>query len=438
MAKEASVMKRKENSKAVDLLEVLISGVKPALGCTEPVALGLAVSNAYEMIKGSIEKIDIKVSTNVYKNGMGVGIPGTNKIGLDFAAALGITCGNPNMELEVFNEVNDKYVKEAEKLLSRKIISFSIEDNIDKLYIEANITTDQGRGICIIKGGHTNIVYKEVNGKVIFEKKEEKEDENGKCNLQDVTLIEIREFIENVPYKDIKFMLEGVELNMNIAKYGLQNQSGPGLGAAIYKMISQGAIKEDLVSKSRALSAAASDARMAGVNMPVMSSAGSGNHGITAIIPLVVVCEDLACDEEKLSRTLAFSHLTTGFIKSFIGPLSPVCGCAVAAGIGASAGITWALGGNDKQIAGAIKNMIGVLTGMVCDGAKGGCAFKLSTASAEAVIQAKLAMENVFINDTDGIVSPSVEETIRNLGRFSNEGMNNADNIILDIMMEKK
>lgn len=425
--------------KTVDLLQVLINGVKPALGCTEPVAVGLAVSNAYEMVKGHIEDIDIKVSTNVYKNGMGVGIPGTKEIGLIFATALGITCGDPKMGLQVFNSVNDKFVAEAEELLNRDIIQFSIEDKIDKLYIEASVKTDKGTGICVIKGGHTNIVYKEANGNIIYEKEDEKEEEiNIRCKLKDITLVEIREFVESVPCEDIEFMLDGVELNMNIAEYGLENKSGPGLGAAIYKMISQGVIKEDLVNKSRALSAAASDARMAGANMPVMSSAGSGNHGITAIIPPVVVCEYLDCDDEKLCRTLAFSHLTTAFIKVFIGPLSPVCGCAVAAGIGASAAITWVLGGNDNQIAGSIKNMIGILTGMVCDGAKGGCAFKLSNASAEAVIQAKLAMENVFINDSDGIISPSVEETIKNLGRFSNEGMHNADNVILDIMMETK
>ena len=209
-----------------------------------------------------------------------------------------------------------------------------------------------------------------------------------------------------------------------------------GLGAAMNLLMTEGVIQRDVINEARILTSAACDARMAGINMPVMSSAGSGNHGITAIIPPTVMCEHIGCDDEKLVRTLAFSHLTTAYIKVFTGGLSPVCGCAVAAGIGASAAVTWALGGTNKQIGGAIKNMVGTLAGMVCDGAKGGCAFKLSTASSEAIIQAKLAMSNIFINDLDGIINPKTEETIKNLGQFCNGGMKNADKEIIDIMLK--
>lgn len=194
-------------------------------------------------------------------------------------------------------------------------------------------------------------------------------------------------------------------------------------------------MQKDVINKARVLTSAACDARMAGINMPVMSSAGSGNHGITAIIPPTVMCEHMGCDDDRLARVLAFSHLTTAYIKIFTGGLSPVCGCAVAAGIGASVSITWLLGGSLKQIGGAVKNMVGTLTGMVCDGAKGGCSFKLSTASSEAIIQAKLAMADVFIGDIDGIISPDVEMTIKNLGRFCVEGMKSVDHEIIDIML---
>ena len=170
--------------------------------------------------------------------------------------------------------------------------------------------------------------------------------------------------------------------------------------------------------------------------MPVMSSAGSGNQGITAIIPPAVMCEHLDCDDEKLARSLAFSHLTTAYIKAFTGNLSPVCACAVAAGIGASASIVWMLDGSINQIGGAIRNMVATLTGMVCDGAKGGCAFKLSTASSEAIIQAKLAMADVVVGGNDGIVSPDADKTIKNLGRFCSEGMKGLDKEIIDIMIE--
>ena len=428
----------KTNKHSKELLETLINGVKPALGCTEPVAVGLASAKAFEAVKGSVEKLNVRVSPNIYKNGMGVGIPGTKEIGLVFAAALGVTCGDSSLGFQVFRPVNDMAVAQAEKLVNKNIVHVELEDSKGNFYIEAEVETNMGKGICIIKDTHTNIVYVEANRKVLFSKSEDhkKSNSNGNEYLKDIKLEDIRQFVETIPYSDIEFLLEGVKLNMDIAKVGLEQKSGSGLGAAMNILMSEGVMQKDIINEARVLTSAACDARMVGINMPVMSSAGSGNHGITAIIPPAVICEHMGYDDEKLARTLAFSHLTTAYIKVFTGALSPVCGCAVAAGIGASASITWALGGTNEQIGGAIKNMVGTLTGMVCDGAKGGCAFKLSTASSEAIIQAKLAMANVIINDIDGIISPEVEMTIRNLGSFSSEGMKNADNEIINIMLK--
>lgn len=432
-----TIAKTKVNDYSKRLLETLINGVKPALGCTEPVAVGLAVSKAFEEIAGDVEKINVKVSPNIFKNGMGVGIPGTEEIGLVFAAALGVTCGESSLGLEVFRHVNEKAISDAKTLIANELVQVNLEATKGNFYLEANVETSMGKGICIIKNTHTNIVYVEVNGEVLYNKDEVSE-LNSFSNdyLKDITLLDIREFVESVSFSDIKFLLDGVKLNMDIAKVGLEKKAGLGLGAAMNLLMSEGVMQKDVINEARVLTSAACDARMAGINMPVMSSAGSGNHGITAIIPPTVICEHMGYDDERLARTLAFSHLTTAYIKVFTGALSPVCGCAVAAGIGASASITWALGGTNEQIGGAVKNMVGTLTGMVCDGAKGGCAFKLSTASSEAIIQAKLAMANVIINDIDGIISPEVEETIRNLGRFSDQGMKNADKEIIQIMLK--
>lgn len=418
-------------------LETLKNSVKPALGCTEPVAVGLATAVAFKEVRGRIEKIEVEASNNIYKNGMGVYIPGTKKVGLAYASALGATCGDSSLGLEVFRPVNDLAVAESEKLIKDGKVKVGVENKKGNFYIMAKVETEAGSSICIIKDYHTNIVYLETNGKIILNRDEDKE-ENTNINeyLKDISLQDVREFVESVPYSDIEYLLEGVRLNMDIAKVGLKEKSGPGLGAALDQLMSEGMMQKDIINKARILTAAACDARMAGVNMPVMSSAGSGNHGITAIIPPTIICEHMNYDEEKLARTLAFSHLVTAYIKVFTGGLSPVCGCAVAAGIGASASIAWALGGTNKQVAGSIRNMVGNLTGMVCDGAKGGCAFKLSTASAEAIIQAKLAMLNVIISDIDGIVSPGAELTIKNLGSFCSEGMKSADEEIIDIMLK--
>ena len=327
--------------KSIDLLEVLKEGVKPALGCTEPVALGLAVAEAYKNVKGELLSIDIELSPNIYKNGMGVGIPGTTEKGLVFAAALAIACGDSSLGLEVFRNVNDLYVAKAKEIVNRENIEIHIKGNKGKFYIKAQVLTDKGKGICVIEDKHTNIVLVKANDKILFKKK----NMEGKANkellnsLVDLTIKDIIKFVEKVPFNDIEFLLEGVKVNMAIAQKGLDEKPGSGLGASMNLLMSEGEMQKDVINQARTLTSAACDARMAGVNMPVMSSAGSGNNGITAIIPPAVVCEHMGCDDEKLARTLAFSHLTTSYIKAFIGVLSPICSCAIAAGAGASAAL---------------------------------------------------------------------------------------------------
>nr|WP_300004280.1 L-serine ammonia-lyase, iron-sulfur-dependent, subunit alpha [Tissierella sp.] len=418
------------------LLQSLVDGVKPALGCTEPVAVGLAAAKAYEGVKGEVKSIKVMVSPNIYKNGMGVGIPGTEEVGLVFAAALGVTCGDASLNLQVFRNVDEDTKLEARDLLNRDLVEVILEDKKGNFFIEAQVETDQGKGTCRIKNSHTNIVYVEAAGEVLLDI-----DTNGKVisnkndYLKEVTLKDIKNFVETVEFSDISFLLEGVKVNMDIAQVGLDEKSGPGIGAAMNILMDEGVMQKDVINQARVLTSAACDARMSGINMPVMSSAGSGNQGITAIIPPAVMCEHIGCDDEKLARSLAFSHLTTAYIKIFTGNLSPVCACAIAAGIGASASIVWMLEGSLEQIGTAIKNMVGTLTGMVCDGAKGGCSFKLSTASSEAIIQAKLAMAGIVIGDYDGITNPDADTTIKNLGKFCNEGMKSADEEIINIML---
>lgn len=424
----------------IELSKILEEGVKPALGCTEPVAVGLAVSKAFQVIQGNVKKIKVTLSPNIFKNGMRVGIPGTHEKGLVFATALGITCGDPQLELEVFQRVNSKAISEADELIKRECIDITIEYHKGSFYIEAEVITDKGNGLCVIKDSHTNIVLVKANERILFSKDNRKnsEKENRETILKGLPLKEIQDFVENVPLSQIEFLLEGAKMNLEIAQVGLENRPGAGIGAALNKLALNHKIKMDMPNRARILTSAACDARMAGIKMPVMTTSGSGNQGLTAIIPLTVVCKYLQVEDEKLARALAFSHLTTAYIKTFIGKLSPICGCAVAAGIGACAAITWILGGNSQQIGGAIKNMAGSLVGMICDGAKGGCAFKISTAAAESIIQAELAMENVFIDDLDGIISSEVEKTIKNLGKFCTYGMKDADRVMIEIMLENK
>lgn len=422
-----------------EFLNILENGVKPALGCTEPVAVGLAVAKAFEALDGEIEDINVGVSSNIYKNGMGVGIPGTSEIGLVFASSLAATCGDASKGLEVFSTVNLEGIKNAEKLIKEDKVDVHIDDS-HKFLIDAKVKTSNGEGRCIIVDSHTNIVYVSKNEEVLFEKEFEKEEatERKAGFLSTIKLKDIIEFIENVDFEDIKFLLEGVNVNMHIANYGLENAPGAGLGAGLNKLKEQGLIEDNVLNKAKILASSACDARMAGVNLPVMSSGGSGNQGITAILPTAVVCESNNVGEEKTARALALSHLVTAYIKEFNGNLSPVCGCAIAAGIGSTASITWVMDGTYDQISSAIKNVIGTLSGLVCDGAKGGCAFKISTATTEAITQAMLAVNGVSVNGKDGILAPDVNQAIRNLGRFSKNGMSGADREIINIMEDTR
>ena len=428
------------NLSGEDILNILKQQVKPALGCTEPVAVALAVSTAYKEIGGNVKEISVNLSPNIYKNGMRVGIPGTKEKGIVFAVALSVICADPGLGLELFKNVNACCIDEARKLVVENKIAVEIVADQGNFFIEAKIKTDKGEACCIVKDNHTNIVYLEANGKTVYSEADKKCASSVGFSGNNVSLInlsikQIKEFAENAAFEDIKFLLDGVELNINMANKGLEGKIG--LGAGMGQLLQKGILKDDIVNQVRILTSAACDARMAGINLPVMSSAGSGNHGITAIIPPTIVCRYLGYDDEKLARALALSHLVTAYIKEFTGKLSPVCGCSVAAGIGASASISWLISGSYEHLVGAISNMVGAISGMVCDGAKGGCAYKLSTAASEAVIQAYLAANGIVISEFDGIVGNNVENTIKNLGVLSSEGMMGMDDAIIRIMINK-
>ena len=254
-------------------------------------------------------------------------------------------------------------------------------------------------------------------------------------NIMDtITIKDLVENVEAMNFADIKFLLDGVKMNMDMAKYGLENKVGIGVGKGIKESIEEGLLGDGIMTKAMMLTAAASDARMGGAKLPVMSSNGSGNHGLTAILPIVAYTLKYPQDDEKLAKALAISHLVTGYIKNYTGRLSAVCGCGVAASTGASAGISWLMGGDMKHIYGAIENMIADLSGMICDGAKAGCALKLSSAASAAVQSAVIAKQGYTVPPLNGIVGEQVEQSIKNLGEVSDKGMKITDEIILNVM----
>lgn len=416
-------------------LNLIKSEVVPALGCTEPIAVALASSKASSLIKNDIKKINIFVSANILKNGMGVGIPGTGMVGLHIAAALGAIGGNSDAELEVLKDINTKQIDESKQFVKENKVSVAVKDVPNKLYIEAEIFDGENTSRVIIKDKHANIVFVQLNDSILLDLSQEElicSDTNENPGVF-ATVEEIYTFSTTADFNDIKFILEGAKMNKKISFEGLNNDYGLKVGKTLMHNIEKGLLSKDLQNYAMAYTAAASDARMAGSMLPVMSNSGSGNQGITVMMPVIAVAEHLNTDEEKLARALILANLVAIHIKAYLGRLSALCGCVVASS-GASCGIAYLLGGSLKNINYAIKNMAGNIVGMICDGAKTGCALKVSTGVSAAVQSALLAIEEIEIGCTDGIIDNDIEKTIQNLAIIGTKGMNETDKLILDIM----
>lgn len=406
----------------------------PAMGCTEPIAVAYATSVARKYLEGPLEKIQVFVSKNIYKNGKSVIIPYTNECGLDLAAALGAIGGQPDKGLMVLKNLKREDIAAANKLVGCGKVSVNIEDKSPHIYVDVILKNDKNKTEVTIKNSHDRISSIKVNEDIIFN--ENKEDINSKSDefLKKLNFKEIRKICEEIDIQELSFIEEGIIMNKDAAKKGLAGNKGLGIGTGLLKLINEKKVCNTAPMMARTLTAAAADFRMGGGDCPIMTSAGSGNQGLGVILPIVVVAEENNIEKEKLMRTIFFAHIINKYVKIFTGKLSAMCGCAVAAGIGASAGITWLLGGNDKQISGACQNMLSNLTGMICDGAKETCALKLSTSAEEAVLSAYLAMENIIVKPKVGIIADTIEETIKNVGILCNDGLIDTDTVILEIL----
>lgn len=419
-------------------IDILKKEVVPALGCTEPIAVALAATKAKETLGKDAEKVEVYVSPNIYKNGMGVGIPGTGMIGLDIAAALGVTGGNSEAKLEVLKDVNEEDIENAKKAVDENKVAVKAKEVPNKLYIEAICFNGQETAKVVIKDIHSNIVLVKLNDEIIYERKDCECDIDADKTSEKIQLsVEgIHEFAAKVDFKDIEFILEGARLNKAISEEGLSGDYGLKVGKSLADSVKNGFLADDIQNYAMSVTAAASDARMAGCMNSVMSNSGSGNQGITVILPVVAAAEKMKASEEELARALALANLVAIHIKMYLGRLSALCGCVVASA-GASCGITYLMGGNLDNVKYAIKNMIGNISGMICDGAKTGCALKVSTGVSAAVQSSILAMKGIEISEKDGIIDKCVEKTIRNIAEIGAKGMVETDKMILDIMVSK-
>ncbi|WHY36109.1 L-serine ammonia-lyase, iron-sulfur-dependent, subunit alpha [Cytobacillus firmus] len=419
------------------ILRILEKELVVALGCTEPVAIALAAATAKSHAKGEIKELCLKASGNIIKNAKSVGIPGMSSYGLDFAAAIGAVAGDPARKLEVLEGVGPEDELLALKLIEEGKVTSLQAETPKRLYIETVLKTDIHTSRVVISDNHSNITLIEVDGEVIYQGGcenigiQSEEDE-----LIALTIDEIYEWVLSAEISSLSLVKKSIELNRIIGMEGLSGEYGLKVGKTIKRNVEMGILSDDIATAAMSLAAAGSDARMAGSTLPVMANTGSGNQGIAVTLPVVAAAERLKVTSEKMIRAVALSHLITIHIKSKFGRLSALCG-VTAAGMGASAAIVYLLDGQLHQIKAAIQNTIGNVSGMICDGAKAGCAMKVSTCSNVAVQSALLALNDQEIKSTDGFIHDDVEKSIESFCKLGNEGTRHTDELILKLMMEK-
>ena len=416
-----------------DFTSLLKNEIKPALGVTEVGAIALAAARAYDAVGGSLLHIQMVMNGGMYKNAFSCAIPGTEELGCEMAAALGALGGDWKLGLEVLKNINADHVAQA-KALSIPI-EIEVDETKDSIYIFAEVTTTKGVGLCRIEDFHANIVYVAKDDEVLFEA-EKTETVAAKADVIDfeaVTVANMVDYAKNVPIEELDCIKGMIEMNCQLSAEG---EKGVGLG--IWKTLAafqnKGALGSDMIYAAQKLTCSAMDARLAGLPFAAMSIVGSGSHGILCSMPVVSYGRYMEKSEEEMIRAVALSGLITIFSKHYTGRLSALCGCVLGGGSGAASGIVYLMGGDAKEVSAAMDHMAANLTGMICDGGSTGCALKASAGVYSAYLSAMLAMEGVEIPHNFGVIGSSAEQTEKNLGRISDEGMAPMDTTIIDVM----
>ena len=412
-------------------IDILGEELKPAMGCTEPIAIAYAAARARAVLGATPDRLLVEVSGNIIKNVKSVVVPHTGGLrGIPAAAAAGAVAGDADAELEVLSRVTQEQIDAMALFLEH--IPVEVRHADTGHIFDIMITAFRGADSAFVRivDYHTNVVCVKRNGETLLER-EIVTQSDGLTDRSCLTIEGIVDFADSVDVEDVQELLERqIAYNMAIAEEGLRNSYGANIGKTVLR-----GREYDINYKMRAWAAAGSDARMNGCELPVVINSGSGNQGITCSVPVIVYARETGKTHEELLRALCVSNLVTTHLKTGIGRLSAYCG-AVSAGCGAGAGIAYLKGGRFEMIAHTVVNAVAVDSGIVCDGAKASCAAKIASAVDAGLLGLAMYEDGNQFFGGDGIVKSGVENTIASVGRLARFGMEQTDREIIRLMME--
>lgn len=423
------------------ICDIVNSEMILATGCTEPAAIALTAAYAREHLNGDIAVIKLEASTNIIKNAMSAGIPGTSRTGMQYAAALGAVAGKTDSQLQVIDDASPEEVAEAVALVDSGKVRYGRCDSSEKLFIRVTLESTTGHSsVAVIAGSHMNLCHVEQDGKVLLDKPVEGTGSAVPSSvISSVLSIQtIYDFVEGIDLSadDLHMIEEAIRVNSHISEVGAAGSYGLNVGRSLRENHRRGMMSDSVVDEAVAATASGADARMAGANAPVVTNSGSGNQGITATVPVVTAAKRLGIDEKRMFQAVTLSNLIAIHIHADFGLLSGLCGATIAS-TGAACGIVYMLGGGVKELGDAVNNMLSNVTGMLCDGAKANCALKISTCVYAAFECAFMALQGIAVKETDGIVEKNPEKTIQNFTTLGNEGSPKMDDLVLKIMLSK-
>lgn len=416
-----------------NFVDILEEELRPALGCTEPIAIALAAAKAREVLGAMPEKLIAHCSGNIIKNVKGVTVPTTgNMKGIETSAILGAVGGDATKELEVLTSVKPEHIVRTKELLAEKMCEVTLAKGVENLYIEMTAIKGEEQAVVIISDSHTNVIKVEKNKKVLFEKNEQEAKAQKKLDRSNLSVKNIYEFANTVDVELVKAMLDRqIKCNMEIAEEGMKNHYGAAVGRTLVKHYGN-----DIKNIAKAYAAAGSDARMSGCVLPVVINSGSGNQGMTVSIPVILYAKDLHVSQEKLYRALTLANLLAIHQKAGIGKLSAYCG-AVSAACAAGAAIAYLHDEPFTVIKNTLVNSLANVSGIVCDGAKPSCAAKIASSLDAAIMGYIMAADGEVFGSGEGLVTTDIDTTIKNIGIMAKEGMRQTDVEILTLMISE-